>query len=109
MPEQTPPVIDVDSIIANQQARQRQPQPPNMWAVLLWNDPVTPFGFVIAVLQQVFNHDEGAAQAIMLKAHNDGFAVCAVHPKDVAETKVSNASHQSRSYGYPLQFTAQEA
>ena len=109
MPVMPDPVIDIESIIHNANARQRQPEEPKMWAVLLWNDPITPFGFVIHVLQAVFRHNEAEAQAIMLKAHHDNFAVCAVHPKDLAETKHVQARGEATAWGYPLQFSVKEA
>lgn len=109
MPVENSPVIDLESIIHNANARQRQPVEPDMWCVLVWNDPVTPFGFVTHVLRGVFRHDEDAANAIMIRAHTNNFAVCAVHPKDLAETKQLQASQESTGYGYPLQFTVRKA
>ncbi len=43
----------------------------------------------------------------MTTAHQRGACVVSVFPKDVAETKATNATDAGRKQGYPLLFTTE--
>ena len=75
---------------------------PNKFEVLLLNDDFTSMDFVIEVLKKFFNKEFMAAEAIMLKVHIDGEAVCGIYSFDVAQTKVSQVIDYSRKNDQPL-------
>ena len=82
---------------------------PSMYVVVVHNDPVTPRGFVVDVLQRYFRKNSEEAMKIMLLAHNYGFGAIATYTFEIAETKASLANTYSREQGYPLFFSIQDA
>ena len=52
---------------------------PNRFEVLLLNDDYTSMDFVVEVLKTFFHKEFLAAEAIMLKIHIDGEAVCGTY------------------------------
>jgi len=81
---------------------------PNKFEVLLLNDDYTSMDFVIEVLRKFFLKDYLAAEAIMLKIHIDGEAVCGTYSYDVAQTKVSQVIEYSRKNDQPLMSVLRE-
>jgi ATP-dependent Clp protease adaptor protein ClpS len=81
---------------------------PNKFEVLLLNDDFTSMDFVIEVLKKFFNKEFMAAEAIMLKVHIDGEAVCGIYSFDVAQTKVSQVIDYSRKNDQPLMSVLRE-
>jgi ATP-dependent Clp protease adaptor protein ClpS len=77
----------------------------NKWKVIIHNDEVTPFDFVIAILIRIFNLTPVIAEYITYSAHTNGIALVAVLPKTEAERKVGKAHFAARLEGYPLTFT----
>ena len=75
---------------------------PNHFEVLLLNDDYTSMDFVVEVLERFFHKEFLAAEAIMLKIHIDGEAVCGTYSFDVAQTKVSQVIEYSRKNEQPL-------
>jgi len=73
--------------------------------VILHNDSVTPFDFVIAALIRFFRHDAHQAELITWSAHNSEIALVAVLPLDDARNKVGRAHFAATLEGYPLMFT----
>lgn len=65
---------------------------PPMYAVILHNDNSTSFYFVVDVLREVFAMEGQRAHQIMMAAHNHGQAVVAIYSKEVAETKLKQAT-----------------
>ena len=57
---------------------------PNRFDVILINDDYTSMEFVVDVLRRFFHKEFQAAEAIMLKIHIDGEAVCGSYSYDVA-------------------------
>lgn len=80
---------------------------PKLHKVILVNDDYTPRHFVVRVLQAVFRIGEEHASRIMYVAHTRGACVVSVYPRDVAETKASEAMDLAREAGHPLQFTTE--
>ena len=80
---------------------------PKLHKVILVNDDYTPRHFVVRVLQAVFRIGEEQASRIMYVAHTRGACVVSVYPRDVAETKASEAMDLAREAGHPLQFTTE--
>ena len=81
---------------------------PNRFDVLLLNDDYTSMDFVVDVLRRFFHKEFLAAEAIMLKIHIDGEAVCGTYSYDVAQTKVSQVIEYSRKNEQPLMSVLRE-
>src|SRR5690554_882278 len=73
-----------------------------MYAVIMLNDDYIHMDFVVEVLQGYFNKTPEQATQIMLKVHTQGSAVCAIHTRDIAETKASIVNQYARECQHPL-------
>jgi len=78
------------------------------WYVLIHNDDVTPFAYVIKILLQVFLLSEEIAEHVAQTAHNEGQAVVVVRPRSEAERLVKVARARARLDGYPLTFSMEQ-
>ena len=78
-------------------------EPP--WRVIIHNDDVTPFDFVIHVLKTIFKLGADIAEHVTWLAHTTGRAVVCARPKSEAELLVNKAHFAARLEGYPLKFT----
>ena len=81
---------------------------PNRFEVILLNDDYTSMEFVVEVLKKFFHKEFLAAEAIMLKIHTDGEAVCGTYSYDIAQTKVSQVIEYSRENDQPLMSVLRE-
>ena len=81
---------------------------PSRFEVILLNDDYTSMEFVVEVLRRFFHKEFQAAEAIMLKIHVDGEAVCGTYSYDVAQTKVSQVIEYSRKNEQPLMSVLRE-
>jgi len=81
---------------------------PNRFDVILLNDDYTSMEFVVDVLRRFFHKEFQAAEAIMLKIHIDGEAVCGSYSYDVAQTKVKQVIGYSRENDQPLMAVLRE-
>ena len=81
---------------------------PKQFHVILLNDDYTSMDFVVDILRKFFYKDFIAAEAIMLKIHIDGEAVCGTYSYDVAQTKVSQVIEYSRKNDQPLMSVLRE-
>jgi ATP-dependent Clp protease adaptor protein ClpS len=79
-----------------------------LYRILIHNDDVTTMEFVVHVLLQVFKKDEREAVEIMLTAHQNGTALVAVMPLEVAELRIDQAHSMARTAKYPLTFTCEQ-
>ena len=79
------------------------------YRVVLHNDEVTPWGFVVVVLRIVFNFDQARAEGITLEAHQTGLAQVATLPKEQAKYCVGKAHGMARESGHPLTFSLEPA
>jgi ATP-dependent Clp protease adaptor protein ClpS len=73
--------------------------------VLVHNDDVTPYDFVIAVLLRFFELDPADAEHITWTAHSKGVAQVAVLPQTDAQRRIGRAHFAAGLEGYPLTFT----
>ena len=80
-----------------------------MYQVVLLNDDYTPMEFVVIVLQKFFSMTRENATQVMFAVHREGRGVCGVYPRDLAATKVEQASSFSRQPKHPLQCVIEEA
>jgi ATP-dependent Clp protease adaptor protein ClpS len=81
---------------------------PNRFDVILLNDDYTSMEFVVDVLRKFFHKEFQAAEAIMLKIHIDGEAVCGSYSYDVAQSKVKQVIGYSRENDQPLMAVLRE-
>ena len=96
-------MTQADSKIAKQKMKI-----PNRFDVILLNDDYTSMEFVVDVLRRFFQKEFLAAEAIMLKIHIDGEAVCGTYSYDIAKTKVSQVIEYSRKNDQPLMSVLRE-
>lgn len=76
---------------------------PPMFRVIYLNDDTTAVDFVIGSLVDHFAYSAPDAQALTLTIHEQGAAVVAVLPYEIAEQKGIEVTVSARSEGYPLQ------
>ncbi|MDA9031055.1 ATP-dependent Clp protease adaptor ClpS [Candidatus Pseudothioglobus singularis] len=94
--------------LVKSEASKQKLQLPNRFDVLLLNDDYSSMDFVVEVLRKFFNKEFIEAEAIMLKIHIDGEAVCGTYSFDVAQTKVSQVIEYSRNNDQPLMSVLRE-
>ncbi len=75
------------------------------YRILIHNDDVTPFPFVMTVLRSVFKLSREIADHVTLTAHIQGIALVMVRPKAEAEMLVKKAHLAARLEGFPLTFS----
>ena len=77
--------------------------PPKMFKVIYLNDEVTTMEFVIQTLMEIFDYSFDDAASATKRIHEDGSAVVAVLPFELAEDKGVLVTIQARNNGFPLQ------
>ncbi len=80
---------------------------PKLYKVILFNDDYTPREFVVMILKAVFRMSEETGYRVMMTAHKLGSCVVVVCAKDIAETKVKEATDLRKEAGFPLMFTTE--
>lgn len=83
-------------------------QEPPMYKIIYINDDVTSMEFVVESLIDYFNYNENTATDITHNIHEQGSAVVAVLPYEIAEQKGIEVTLEARSQGYPLQIKVEE-
>jgi ATP-dependent Clp protease adaptor protein ClpS len=78
-------------------------QEPPLFKIIYFNDEVTSMEFVVGSLIDYFNYNQDTATSITHNIHNQGSAVVAVLPYEIAEQKGIEVTLEARSQGYPLQ------
>ena len=76
---------------------------PPMYRIIYINDDVTSMNFVVNSLISYFNYNEDTATSLTNNIHNDGSAVVAVLPYEIAEQRGIEVTLDARARGYPLQ------
>lgn len=77
------------------------PEPP-LFRVIYMNDDQTTVDFVVRSLIDFFNYTEETAENITIGIHEEGSAVVAVLPFEIAEQKGIEVTLEARNAGYPL-------
>ncbi len=77
----------------------------DMWRVLIHNDPITTFEYVIYILVDLFLLSTELAEHIAFTAHEKGEAVVVIRPKAEAQRLAKVAEGRARTDGYPLSFS----
>ncbi len=79
------------------------------WKVILHNDDVTTFEFVIELLVKLFNKPHSEASRLTHEIHNSGSALITVTSFERAELYVDQVRSLARPRGYPLTATMEPA
>ena len=101
----SPPEIEKEEALeeVEEQEQQEEKEPP--YKVLIHNDEVTPYDFVVAILIRIFQLTPIIAEHITYLAHTKGVALVTVLPKSEAQRRVGKAHFAARLEGFPLTFT----
>ena len=91
--------LDIEFVVMDE-AELEQP-----YRVIIHNDNVTTFDFVIAVLVTIFELSFGRAEHVAYEAHTKGQAYVATLPLEEAKSRVFKAQYAARQQGFPLTFT----
>lgn len=75
---------------------------PSKFKVIYLNDEVTTMDFVIESLVVIFHLSRSKAEEITIKIHEEGSAVVAVLPYELAEQKGIEVSVLAKKHGFPL-------
>lgn len=78
-------------------------EPP--YRVFIVNDEITPYDFVVMILQRIFQLDPLQSEAVTFEAHHNGRAYVATYPLNEAQKRVGKAHFAAQLEGYPLTFT----
>lgn len=78
------------------------------YRVLIHNDDVTTFDYVMFILSSIFLLSEELADHIAWTAHERGEAIVVIRPRSEAETLAKAASNRARIDGFPLAFSTEE-
>lgn len=78
-------------------------QEPPLFRIVYLNDDVTTMEFVVGSLIEYFNYNPDTATTITKTIHDQGSAVVAVLPYEIAEQKGIEVTLDARSQGFPLQ------
>ena len=76
---------------------------PPMFKVIYLNDDRTSVEFVISSLVEHFEYTPPLAEQITMDIHNQGSAVVAILPYEIAEQKGIEVTVSARAEGHPLQ------
>lgn len=76
---------------------------PPLYKIIYINDEVTTMNFVVNSLISYFNYTEDTATSLTHNIHDQGSAVVAILPYEIAEQKGIEVTLEARSQGYPLQ------
>lgn len=76
---------------------------PPLFKIIYMNDDVTSMEFVIGSLIDYFDYNEDTATSITKNIHEEGSAVVAILPYEIAEQKGIEVTLDARAQGYPLQ------
>lgn len=91
--------IDIEYLVMDETELERP------YRVIIHNDNVTTFDFVIAVLVTVFELSFSRAEQIAYEAHTRGQAYVTTLPLEEAKSCVFKAQYAARQQGFPLTFT----
>lgn len=78
-------------------------QEPPLYRIIYINDDVTTMEFVVTSLIEYFNYNPDTASQLTKDIHDNGSAIVAVLPYEIAEQKGIEVTLDARQHGYPLQ------
>jgi len=92
-----------DSAISEKTIIQTNLKEPPMFRLIYLNDNQTSMEFVIDSLVDIFDYNPVTAEKITMDIHEEGSAIVAVLPYELAEQKGIEVTVCARSNGFPLQ------
>ena len=81
----------------------------DMLKVVLLNDDVTTFDFVVRLLVEVFYFNDEDAWNLAKTVDKEGRGEVGVYPADIARSKVEVATQMARSNNFPLRIITENA
>lgn len=96
---ETPTDFDLEFIVLDEEALER------LYRIIIHNDHVTTFEFVINILARVFQLSFIKATRVAFEAHHVGNAYVTTLPLEEAKSRVFKAQFAARQQGFPLTFT----
>jgi ATP-dependent Clp protease adaptor protein ClpS len=84
-------------------------EPPKLYNVIFVNDNITAMEFVVKMLIQIFSYTGESALSMTEIIHNQGAAVVAVLPYELAEQKAIEVTLLARNSNYPLTVKIEES
>ena len=96
---QTDTDIDLEFVVMDEEELERP------YRVIIHNDDVTTFEFVINILVTVFELTFTRATHIAFETHNTGASYVCTLPLEEAKSKVFKAQFAARQRGFPLTFS----
>ena len=75
------------------------------YRILIYDDDITPYDYVIRILERVFMLSEELADHVAATAQDNGIAIVLIRPRHEAEKLISIAQTAARMDGYPLAFS----
>lgn len=84
-------------------------QLPGKYNVIFHNDDVTPMGFVVEILVNIFSFNRQKAVELMLDIHHNGKGIAGTYVKSIAEAKVTLVRDVALKAEYPLNVTIEKA
>lgn len=79
-------------------------QQPNLYKIILLNDPKTPGSFVASVLTECYDKDTKTSMEIMQTAHDKGSCIVGIYSYEVGKTRLDKSYHMIKEAGYTLEF-----
>lgn len=89
----------VDSTIVND----------SFYNVIMFNDEETPFNYVIAVLNQLFDYSIADSKKLAMHIHMNGTGIVATLPMAEAYEKVAEVDAMNNMFGFLLQTDVKKA
>lgn len=77
-------------------------KPPPQFNVIYINDEITTQEFVVETLVVIFHYERSAAEELTQKIHENGSAIVATLPFEMAEQKGVEVTQLARNNNFPL-------
>lgn len=103
------PLEDIDRETGLAVEERKKTRRPRRFKVLIYNDDFTTMDFVVYVLIKHFRKPPAEATHVMLQVHHKGVGIAGIYPRDVAETKVAEATAEAQEHGMPLRLEVRPA
>jgi ATP-dependent Clp protease adaptor protein ClpS len=81
----------------------------SFYNVIMFNDDVTPFEYVICILNEIFNHSIEDGLSLAMHIHQNGQGIVATLPMQEAYDKVDAVDAMNSEYGFLLQTNVEKA
>lgn len=81
---------------------------PSHWNVIFFNDDVTPIGFVVELLINIFGYNQDNAIAKVLSIQEKGKDIVGTYIKSIADAKATLVREVSIKANYPLVISTEE-